>query len=102
VLRIEDERRYLWHEIVHALRRDTLCGMDWLNSKVEASVEREAAQRAMPFPVLEGTLLAAHDFHDFADRLKVGEEWVRYRVAIAHPAEKALLERAAQRWEESA
>lgn len=101
-MRLDEERRYLWHEIVHALRGDETCAQDWLVRRMEDSVEREAARRAMPLSVMEEALQAAVDFHDFADRMKVPEEWVRFRVAIAHPAEKALLDRAAARWEESA
>lgn len=95
------ERRYLWHEIVHALRRDSACDLPWLRAKSEASVEREAARRAMPLSVLEDAIARSVDWHDFADRLKVPEPWVHFRVQIAHPAERAILERVC-RWESTA
>lgn len=100
-MKLEAERRYLWHELVHATRRDERCG-GWLKTKVEASVEREAAQRAMPFAALEHHLERASSWHDFVWHMKVPEEWVRFRLDIAHPAEKALLERASARLEETA
>lgn len=99
-LRIEEERRYLWHEIVHALRRDQMCE-GWLAAKMEASVEREAARRAMPLPAMRAALEQAATWADFVWLMKVPEAWVRFRVDIAHPSEKALLEQW-RRWEETA
>lgn len=96
-LLLEEERRYLWHEIVHAQRGDTACHMEWLRGKNERSVEREAAQRAMPFSAVEAQLQAAVTWHDFVDQMKVPEPWVRFRLDIAHPAEKVLIHRAC-RW----
>lgn len=98
--RLDEERRYLWHEIVHALRRDTQCE-GWARHATERSVEREAAQRAMPMSVLEEMMAKSVGWHDFADRLKVPEEWVRYRIDIAHPAERVIIDRA-RRWENTA
>lgn len=99
-LRIEEERRYLWHEVTHALRRDSRCE-SWLGAKVEASVEREAARRAMPTEAMRAGLERSATWLDFVWHMKVPEEWVRFRVDIAHPAEKAMLREAA-RWEEIA
>jgi len=100
-LAIHEERRFLWHEIVHALRGDETCDLPWLRAKAEASAEREAARRAMPLSVLEDALERSADWWDFADALKVPEPWVRFRIDIAHPAERALLSRV-HRWENTA
>lgn len=100
-LRIEEERRYLWHEITHALRRDSRCEAEWLQGRVESSVEREAARRAMPTAAMKSALARSATWLDFVWHMKVPEEWVRFRVETAHPAEKALLHEAA-RWEEIA
>lgn len=99
-LRLEEERRYLWHEVVHALRRDSRCE-GWLAAKVEASVEREAVRRAMPAAAMHAALDRAACWADFVWHMKVPEEWVRFRVEVAHPSEKAMLREAA-RWEEIA
>ena len=95
-LRIEQERRYLWHEIVHAVRRDRRCE-GWLRAKVERSVEREAMQRAMPFVAVEAQLAQAATWQDFVWQMKVPEPWVVERLHIAHPAEVELWRRAC-RW----
>lgn len=99
-LSLEAERRYLWHEIVHAIRRDRACA-GFLGDKVERSVEREAARRAMPASAVRHGLERAATWHDFCWHMKVPEQWVRFRVSIAHPAERAIFARAAG-WEESA
>ncbi|MBD3783474.1 MAG: hypothetical protein IE926_11055 [Micrococcales bacterium] len=99
-LLLEEERRYLWHELVHALRGDEQCDA-WANWKMELSVEREAARRAMPVEVLEDAIAASVNWYDFVGRTKVPEEWVRFRIETAHPAEKGAVE-AARRWQESA
>lgn len=99
-LLLEEERRYLWHEIVHALRRDERC-TGWLKDKMERSVEREAARRAMPRDALVAAMEASVSWHDFAGRMKVPVEWVHYRMDISHPSEKGALD-AARRWEETA
>lgn len=95
-MRLEQERRYLWHEIVHAMRRDRRCD-GWVAEKVERSVEREAMQRAMPFAAVEAQLARAATWHDFVWHMKVPEPWVVARVGIAHPAEVEKWERAC-RW----
>jgi hypothetical protein len=96
-LSLEAERRYLWHELVHALRRDTHCETGWLRERMERSVEREAARRAMPTESLAAGLEQSATWPDLVWHMKVPESWVRFRLAIAHPAERALLERAC-RW----
>ena len=95
-LRIEEERRYLWHEVVHALRRDRRCE-GWLADRMETSVEREAMHRAMPVDVVEHHLSRAATWHDFAWHMKVPEPWVEARIRAAHPAEVELWRRAC-RW----
>lgn len=99
-LKIEEERRYLWHELTHALREDESC-QGWAHHVMERSVEREAAQRAMPLSAMEASLSRAATWTDFVWDMKVPEPWVRFRVEIAHPAERALM-REACRWAESA
>lgn len=91
-LLLREERRFLWHELVHADRRDRSCHVD---QKAETSVEREAVQRAIPRPTLEWAWGRAREWHELAELLKLPEAWVRWRVEIAHPAEKALLRRVA-------
>ena len=95
-LRIEAERRYMWHEIVHAIRRDESCH-GWARHTMERSVEREAARRAMPLAALQAAVEQAATWHDIVWLMKVPEPWVRFRMEIAHPAERALL-REARRW----
>jgi hypothetical protein len=95
---LEEERRYLWHELVHAERGDTEC-TGWLRSASERRVDREAARRAMPLVAMERRLEVASDWHDFVWHMKVPEWWVRFRLAIAHPAERARLDRACSRSE---
>lgn len=99
-LLLEEERRYLWHEVVHAVRGDEACS-GWLRAKMERAVEREAARRAMPARVLAAGMAASVGWHDFAGRMKVPEEWVRFRLEIAHPSERELVD-SARRWEETA
>jgi hypothetical protein len=93
---LEEERCSLWHEIVHAERGDTACA-GWVASDTERRVEREAARRAMPLPVMERRLALATDWDDFVWHMKVPERWVRFRLSQARPAERARLERAC-RW----
>jgi hypothetical protein len=93
---LEEERCSLWHEIVHAERGDTACA-GWVASDTERRVEREAARRAMPLPVMERRLVLATDWDDFVWHMKVPERWVRFRLSQARPAERARLERAC-RW----
>jgi hypothetical protein len=85
---LEEERRYLWHELVHADRRDRECHVD---SRADASVDREAVRRAIPTSSLMWAADKAQDWCELADLLKLPEPWVRWRVQIAHPAERGLL-----------
>lgn len=92
-LLIEDERRFLWHELTHAERGDEAC---YSSGEVERSVDREAAQWAMPLSALEWAFGEALAFHEAASLLKLPESWVLYRLDVAHPAERALVQRAAR------
>lgn len=94
-----EERRYLWHELVHADRRDRACHMD---DRVEGSVDREAVRRAIPTSSLEWAWPRADHWCDLADLLKLPEGWVRWRWQISAPYEKALLRRMEERCEHSA
>lgn len=96
---LAEERRYLWHELVHADRRDRAChGGD----RLESSVDREAVRRAVPTSSLEWAWPRAMNWHELAELLKLPEVWVRWRWQIAAPYEKALLRRTEERCERTA
>lgn len=87
-LRLEEERRYLWHEIVHSDRRDRFGHTDvW----VERAVEREAANRAMPWPSIAWAWGRSSDLTEMSGLLKVPEDWVHYRLMGLPSTAKALL-----------
>ena len=85
---LEDERRYLWHELVHAERRDRAGHTD---AQVERVVEREAAERAMPWPSIEWAWRRASDMSEMAGLLRLPEVWVHFRIKHLGPDRKALL-----------
>lgn len=85
---IEQERRYLWHEIVHAERRDRSGHTD---AQVERLVERQAAERAMPWLSIERAWRLSQDMSEMAGLLKLPEEWVHFRIMHLAPEQKALL-----------
>lgn len=87
---LEQERRYLWHELVHADRHDQECS-GWLSQSQERSVDREAAKRAMPYLVLERVMGDAVTWADLVDQMKVPEQWVRFRLDICPPGERSTL-----------
>lgn len=87
-LLVEQERRYLWHELGHADRRDTAGHTD---AKVERLVERQAAENAMPWVSVEWAWGEATDLSEMAGLLKLPEEWVWFRLKNLHPAQKAGL-----------
>lgn len=89
-LSIEAERRYLWHELVHARRRDAAC-TGWVRERMERSVEREAARLAMPVQVMAEQASRCSSWHDFVWHMKVPESWVRFRFSVLHPAERAIV-----------
>lgn len=88
-LLLAEERRYLWHELVHADRRDTAGHND---PSVERVVEHHAAQNAMPWSSLQWAWDRATDVTEMADLLKLPEDWVWFRLQHLHPAQKALLQ----------
>lgn len=83
-----EERRYLWHELVHADRRDKVHHSD---AGVERVVERHAAQNAMPWESLLWAWSQAVDLTEMADLLKLPEDWVWFRLKYLHPAQKGML-----------
>lgn len=87
-LLIEEERRYLWHELAHADRRDTAGHSD---IKVERTVERWAAENAMPWESVLWAWQTATDMEEMAGLLKLPVEWVWFRLRGLHPARKAML-----------
>lgn len=89
------ERAVLWHELVHARRGDERCAGRSLEARQEASVDREAARWAMPWPVLAWGLDRSANLHDLVEHMKVTERLVRVRLATAHPTEKAHISRRA-------
>jgi hypothetical protein len=97
-LSICEQRAVLWHELVHADRGD-MCPT---TSQQEASVDREAARRAMPWPVLRWGIDTATSDHDLVDLLKVDERLVRVRFASLHPAERAYISRRRLAFQETA
>lgn len=87
-LLIEQERRYLWHELAHADRRDRAGHTD---AAVERVVDRHAAENAMPWVSIEWAWSQALDLTEMAGLLKLPEEWVHFRLMNLHPARKAAL-----------
>lgn len=87
-LLLEQERRVLWHELVHADRRDRAGHTD---DKVERLVDRHAAENAMPWVSIEWAWNQSTDLTEMADLLKLPEDWVHFRLMNLHPAQKALL-----------
>lgn len=85
---LEEQRRHLWHELVHADRRDLACQG---SPEVEASVEREAARRAMPLASLVWAMGLEWERHHVAGLLRLPEEWVQFRLTTAHPRERMRL-----------
>jgi hypothetical protein len=65
-LLIEEERRHLWHELVHADRRDRVGHMD---AKVERLVDRHAAENAMPWESIRWAWDRATDLTEMAGLL---------------------------------
>lgn len=96
-LRLCEERAVLWHELVHADRGDETC-----TGKEEASVDREASRRAMPWSVLRWGLANSTSDHDLVDLMKVDERLVKIRFQCLHPAERAYVVRRRIEFQESA
>jgi hypothetical protein len=87
-LLIEEERRYLWHELVHADRGDTAGHAD---ARVERTVERRAAEAAMPWVSIEWAWSQAVDLTEVASLLKLPEDWVHSRLMSLPADQKAQL-----------
>ncbi len=87
-LLIAEERRHLWHELVHADRRDQA---GHAGAKTERQVDHHAAQNAMPWDSLLWAWETSTDLAEMADHLKLPEDWVTFRLRNLHPAQKALL-----------
>lgn len=94
-----EQRAVLWHELVHADRGDERCTT---SSVAEASVDREAARRAMPWPVLKWGIDTAISDTDLVERMKVDERLVQVRFGCLHPAERAYIHRRHLELQESA
>ncbi len=89
-LLLMEERRYLWHELVHADRGDRACHA---SAKAENSVEREAVRRALPISSLAWAFGTAASHEEVIDLLKLPAEWIQFRLDAAHPAERATVRR---------
>lgn len=87
-LLLEQERRYLWHEVIHSDRGDRVGHTD---AAVERLVEREAAERAMPWSSLWWAWEQSTDLTDVAGLLKLPEDWVWFRVKNLSTDHKAML-----------
>lgn len=87
-LLLEEERRYLWHELEHADRHDVVGHND---AEVERLVELRAAENAMPWGSLLWAWDQATDLTELAGLVKLPEDWVWFRLKNLHPAQKALL-----------
>lgn len=96
-LLLVEERAVLWHELVHARRGDEVC-----TPKTDASVDREAARRAMPTNDLVEAFRGARSYAEVADTLKTTVRLLRVRLETLHPAERAALIRLRDKLEEVA
>ncbi|WP_370246943.1 hypothetical protein [Nocardioides sp.] len=76
-LLLAEERRVLWHELVHAERRDRVGHTD---ARVEGLVDRQAAELAMPWESLRWAWHESTDLTEMAGLLKLPEEWVWTRL----------------------
>jgi hypothetical protein len=79
-LLISEERRHLWHEIVHADRRDRF---GHSSPGVEVYVERAAVKLAIPFRSLQWGCYQTETIHGLSEILKLPREWVEFRWRIA-------------------
>lgn len=92
-LLIVQERTVLWHELVHARRRDEGCGDPYFDEDQERSVDREAARWSMPTRALLWAARGAYSYAEVADTLKTTEPMLHVRLDTLHPAERAALRR---------
>lgn len=93
-LLLVEERAVLWHELVHALRRDSRCLTDGVvGLRIEASCDLEAARRALPIEDVASVMRWADSDSEAADALKTTPELLGIRLSKLHPSERALLAR---------
>lgn len=83
-----EERRHLWHELVHADRHDRF-GHN--SSQVEMSVERTAVRLAIPFRSLRWACYQTETIADLAETLKLPQDWVEFRWRMATAWEKRTI-----------
>lgn len=83
-----EERRHLWHELVHSDRRDTA---GHASEAIERKVERVALRLAIPTRSLQWAAYQTDTMCDLADLLKLPEDWVRTRWLTAPDSEKAMI-----------
>ena len=83
-----EQRRFLWHELVHADRGDVAghCG-----PAEEALVERLAAARAMPLSSLRWAFARETTRHEMAAALQLPEDWLQFRLDTATAGEREAL-----------
>lgn len=89
-LLIVEERRHLWHELVHSDRRDT-AGHN--SQSIERAVERRAVRLAIPTASLQWAAYRTDTMCDLADLLKLPEDWVRFRWTSAPAWEREMIRR---------
>lgn len=87
-LLICEERRHLWHELVHSDRRD-LAGHS--SPGIERTVERVAVRLAIPTRSLQWAAYQTDTMCDLADLLKLPEDWVRFRWTSAPKWERDMV-----------
>lgn len=92
-LLLVEQRAVLWHELVHARRGDRRCATGVLGTRLEASVDREAARWAIPMPALLEALRGDPTDAEAADILKTTPALLRARMLGLHPAERGQLGR---------
>jgi hypothetical protein len=89
-LLIHEERRHLWHELVHVRRGDEHWHTD---ERTERHVERVAVRLAIPTCSLQWAAYQTETVHDLADLLKLPQEWVEFRWRTAPQWERDLIRR---------
>lgn len=89
-LLIQEERRHLWHELVHSDRRDQA---GHTSPPVERRVEFIAVKRAIPTRSLQWAAYQTDTMCDLAELLKLPEDWVRFRWTSAPQWERDAIRR---------
>lgn len=93
-LLLVEERATLWHELIHAERRDTRCE-GRAQRRMEAECHRAAARRSVDVRDLADALCWTDCEHEQADQLKTTVEYLRIRMdpRNLHPSERHYLRR---------